>query len=66
MNEETFGPILSVFTFKQIDEAVKLINSKPKALAVYSFGKNSNNNENLNKLMRETSSGAFCVNEITM
>lgn len=66
MSEETFGPILSVFTIKSIDEAVRLINSKPKALAVYYFGTNSDKNANLTKLMRETSSGAFCVNEITM
>lgn len=66
MSEETFGPILSVFTFKNIDETIKLINSKPKPLAVYYFGTNSNKNENLNKLMRDTSSGAFCVNEIAM
>lgn len=66
MSEETFGPILSVFTFKNIDETIKLINSKPKPLAVYYFGTNSNKNENLNKLMRETSSGAFCVNEVAM
>jgi len=64
MNEEIFGPILGVFTYKNLDEAIKLINSKPKALAVYYFGTNSNKNVNLNKLMRETSSGAFCVNEM--
>jgi len=63
MNEETFGPILAVFTFKKVDEVIKLINSKPKPLAVYYFGKNSNKNETMMRLMRETSSGAFCVNE---
>ena len=63
MSEETFGPILSVFHYKKIDEAIRLINSKPKPLAVYYFGTNSNKNENLNRLMHETSSGAFVVNE---
>lgn len=64
MSEEIFGPILGVFTFKKLDEAIKLINSKPKALAVYYFGTNSNKNENLTRLQRETSSGAFMVNEM--
>jgi len=63
MAEETFGPILSVFTFKKFDETIQLINSKPKALAVYYFGSNSNSNENMTRLLKETSSGAFVVND---
>ena len=63
MAEETFGPILSVFHYKKFDEAIKLINSKPKPLAVYYFGINSNKNENMMRLLQETSSGAFVVNE---
>jgi len=64
MSQETFGPILNVLTYKNMDEAIKVINSKPKPLAVYYFGTNSNKNENLMRLMRETSSGAFAVNDI--
>ena len=66
MNDETFGPILSIYTYKNIDEAIKFINSKPKPLAVYYFGTNSNRNENMMRLTRETSSGAFVVNETCM
>ena len=66
MSEEIFGPILPVFTFKKFDEAIKLINSKPKPLAVYYFGNNSNKNENLNQLSKQTSSGAFMVNEMCL
>jgi len=64
MSQETFGPILAIITYKNIDEAVKIVNSKPKPLAVYYFGTNSNKNENLMRLIRETSSGAFVVNDI--
>lgn len=64
MSEEVFGPIVGVITYKNIDEAIKVINSKPKPLAVYYFGTNSNKNENLVRLMRETSSGAFVVNDV--
>lgn len=44
MSEEIFGPVIGVFTYKKIDEAVKLINSKPKPLAVYYIGSNSDKN----------------------
>jgi aldehyde dehydrogenase (NAD+) len=66
MTDETFGPILSIFTYKKIEEAIKTINSKPKPLGIYYFGSNSNKNESLNRLMKETSSGAFLVNEMVM
>jgi len=61
MQEEIFGPVLPVVTFAHIDEAVRLINSKDKALAVYYFGAVKDKNSDI--LCRETSSGAFLVNE---
>lgn len=54
MSEETFGPIVAVLSFKTIEEAIKVINSKPKPLAIYYFGTNSNRNANLNKVSSET------------
>lgn len=47
---EIFGPILPVLTYKNIDEVVAYINSKPKPLAVYYFGTNAFSNPNLMKL----------------
>ena len=41
MKEEIFGPILPVFTYKNIGEAIEFINKLDKPLAVYYFGKNS-------------------------
>lgn len=64
MVDETFGPILIIQTYKDIDEAVKYINARDKPLAVYYFGANSTSNKNLLRLQNETSSGAFLVNEI--
>ena len=66
MQEEIFGPILPVFTYKNIDEAIQFINKKDKPLAVYYFGKNSSSNKNLMRVKHETYSGAFLVNEIVM
>ena len=64
MTDETFGPILPVITYKNLDEAISIINSREKPLAIYYFGKNSSFNKNLTRVRNETSSGAFVVNEI--
>ena len=37
MQEEIFGPILPVLTYNSLEEAVSLINSRPRALALYLF-----------------------------
>ena len=58
MEEEIFGPLLPVLTFKKIDEVIDIINKKDKPLAVYYFGK-VGTNLNRDRLMNETSSGAF-------
>jgi acyl-CoA reductase-like NAD-dependent aldehyde dehydrogenase len=43
MEEEIFGPVIPVVYIKNIDEAIKIINSKDKPLATYYFGKVLNN-----------------------
>ena len=62
-NEEIFGPILPIFTFKKIDEAITYINKKNKPLALYIF---SSDNKNINKVLEETSSGGVCINHNTL
>ncbi len=61
MKEEIFGPILPVYTYQNFDEVVKHINSNPKPLCLYYFGKTSG--KNFKKLEKETSSGALVANE---
>lgn len=65
MQEEIFGPILPIVTFTEFDEVIKMINSRDKPLAVYYFG-NAKKNPELERLMNETSSGAFVVNEVML
>jgi acyl-CoA reductase-like NAD-dependent aldehyde dehydrogenase len=65
MQEEIFGPILPIISFRAIDETIKIINEKDKPLAVYYFGKR-NSNVNRDRLMNETSSGAFVQNEVML
>jgi len=62
MQEEIFGPILPIYEFEKIEDAIKFINERPKPLALYYFGKPFFNG-NKDKVMKETSSGAFVVNE---
>ena len=56
MKEEVFGPILPVQFFSKMDETIELIKRGEKPLAMYYFG---NNNDHVERLVRETSSGAF-------
>lgn len=61
--EEIFGPILPILTFSEIEEAIALINSKPKPLALYYFG---NDVKNSKKVLEETSSGNVVINDCVL
>lgn len=60
MEEEIFGPILPILTYSKLDEAIDLIRSKPKPLALYIFSKNQ---KNIDRILTETSSGGVCIND---
>lgn len=60
MEEEIFGPILPVITYRSLDEAIQYINDRPKPLALYVFG---TKNSEINRVKKETSSGTVCIND---
>jgi len=60
---EIFGPILSIFTYETLDEAIAFINTHEKSLAMYVFGKNE---AQLNRVIRHTSSGGVDINELAL
>ena len=60
MQEEIFGPILPLVSFGKIEEALAIVNSKPKALALYIF---TSDNRLPQKVLTETSSGTVCIND---
>jgi aldehyde dehydrogenase (NAD+) len=60
MEEEIFGPILPIITFNSFTEVLHTIQHKPKPLALYYFG---SNNSELNQLKTQTSAGAMCIND---
>ena len=59
MQEEIFGPIVPVVTYKSIDEVITYISSWPKPLALYVY---SNSQTNIDKILSRTSSGGVTVN----
>lgn len=60
---EVFGPILSIFTYEKLGDAIQYINSKPKPLALYVFGKNKTE---INQVVNNTSSGGVTINDLLM
>ena len=60
MQEEIFGPILPIIPFDSLEEAITLVNSKPKALALYVYSKNK---KHIKQILTRTRSGGACVND---
>jgi acyl-CoA reductase-like NAD-dependent aldehyde dehydrogenase len=60
MQEEIFGPLLPVIEYKDLDEAINIVNHRPKSLALYLFTKEKGIS---NRIIRGTSSGGVCVND---
>lgn len=59
MAEEIFGPILPVLAYGELGEALDLIGSRPKPLALYVFGK-----ARAEEVLSRTTSGSACVNDL--
>ena len=63
MQEEIFGPILPVLTFKNFNEALLKISEKEKPLAAYLFTKNPEEKE---QFKSKISFGGGCINDVVM
>ncbi|PJZ68468.1 aldehyde dehydrogenase family protein [Leptospira perolatii] len=61
MEDEIFGPVMPIVSYKNLDDAVEKVLSKPKPLALYIFGKSR---KAISKVLRETSSGGVAVNDV--
>ena len=59
MQEEIFGPILPVRTYRTIDEVVDYVNARPRPLALYYFGAQDSDCESL---LKRTTSGNVGIN----
>lgn len=60
MEREIFGPIFPILTFENLDEVIRLVNSKDKPLALYYFSENKNK---IKKVLNSTSSGGVTIND---
>ena len=59
MEEEIFGPLLPLIPYSNLDEVIDQINSSHKPLALYIWSKNE---QNIQSVMKRTSSGGACIN----
>ena len=63
MQEEIFGPLLPVIEYEELEEAIALVNARPKPLALYFFSRDL---EKQARILAETSSGGVCINDTVM
>jgi aldehyde dehydrogenase (NAD+) len=59
MQEEIFGPVVPVLTYKNLDEVINFISGRDKPLALYIF---SNTPQNVERILSRTSSGGVTIN----
>lgn len=59
MQEEVFGPLLSVLPFGQLQEAIDFVNAGERPLTLSIFSKNK---KNVRRVLAETRAGNSCVN----
>nr|WP_269801359.1 aldehyde dehydrogenase family protein [Streptomyces odonnellii] len=60
---EVFGHVLSVDTYRTLDEAINIVNTKDKPLGLYIFG---HDRRAVDTIVRRTSSGGVSVNELAL
>jgi len=63
MQEEIFGPILPILTYRTLDEAISAINQRPKPLALYLFSKDKATQD---RVIHHTTSGSLCINDVIL
>ena len=63
MEEELFGPLLPIRTYREFEETIEYINSKPRPLAAYYFGEDR---EEEQAMLKRTTSGGVCINDVIM
>ncbi|MBT5157740.1 MAG: coniferyl aldehyde dehydrogenase [Rhodobiaceae bacterium] len=61
MQEEIFGPILPVKSYKAVDDAIGYVNDHDRPLGLYYFG---NDNAEENRVINSTTSGGVSVNDV--
>ena len=63
MQDEIFGPLLPVRSYKKMDDVIGYVNSRPRALALYYFG---NEAAEERKVLDRTTTGGVTINDVIM
>ncbi|MEE4218987.1 MAG: coniferyl aldehyde dehydrogenase [Xanthomonadales bacterium] len=63
MQEEIFGPLLPVMTYKDIGEVLHFINARERPLALYLFTKDKDLQD---RVIKNTISGGVCLNDCVL
>ncbi|MER8694090.1 coniferyl aldehyde dehydrogenase [Mesorhizobium opportunistum] len=62
-HEEIFGPVLPIFPYRDVEEAIAYVNARPRPLALYYFGADD---EDRRKVLSRTTSGNVTINGTIM
>ena len=63
MQDEIFGPLLPVKTYRGVDEVIDYVNDHPRPLGLYYFGADKAEKE---QVLKRTTSGGVTVNDVVM
>lgn len=63
LQEEIFGPLLPIRTYREFSETIDYINSRPRPLAAYYFGEDAAEQK---AVETRTTSGGMCINDVIM
>ena len=63
MQEEIFGPVLPILTFRTIDEVVTTLHPLPKPLALYLFSQDKNT---IRLVTQRCRYGGGCINDVVV
>jgi len=63
LDEEIFGPLLPIKTYKDFSETIAYVNSRPRPLAAYYFGHDKSEERDV---LERTTSGGVCINDVIM
>jgi len=61
MKEETFGPVVGVMAYRNLDEAIRLANDTPYGLAAYAY---TNDLNEAGRLSSELEAGSVAINNV--
>ena len=63
MEDEIFGPVLPVKSYRNVDDTIQEINDRPRPLGLYYYGHDSQEEE---RGLSRTTSGGVTVNDVVM